>query len=130
MFGNSFYIFFLRGYMDLFSSHSLIFLTFSDRFKKGHVIANIIILEPGVPLFVLTHSECQSKKKHDMTNSFVAGQDRVKRSRRVNVAHVVDHTKRAENASLRLPSMLDSPFLQSIDEINNFVSARDYAYVS
>lgn len=48
----------------------------------------------------------------------------------MKVAPVVDHTKRAENASLRLPSMLDSPFLQSIDEINNFVSARDYAYVS
>lgn len=55
MFGNSFHIFFLRGYMGLFSSHSLIFLTFSDRFKKGHVIANKNILELGVPLFVLTH---------------------------------------------------------------------------
>ena len=33
----------------IFSSHPLIFLPFSDRLKKGLVVATVIILEPRVP---------------------------------------------------------------------------------
>lgn len=69
MFGKSFYIFFLCGYLDLFSSHPLNFLLFPNRFKKHHVVATDIILEHGVPLFIPSPSEVRSKNKHDMTGS-------------------------------------------------------------
>lgn len=57
-------------------------------------------------------------------------QDQVKRSRRVKIAHLVNPAKRAGNASLRLPSMLVDPFLQSIGEMNNYVSHGDYTFAS
>lgn len=41
--------FFLYRYLDLFISHLLTFLPFSDGFKKVHVDAIDIIPEPEVP---------------------------------------------------------------------------------
>lgn len=43
---------------------------------------------------------------------------------------VVDSARRAVSDSLHLPSMLDGPSPQQLGEMNNLVSAGDYALVN
>lgn len=102
----------------------------SRSFLSAVVKHTNIILELGVPQFVLTPSVGRSKKKHDSTSLAAPDQDQVKRSREVKVAPILDPAKRLGNASNTLPFMLDGPFIQSIGEMNNLVSIGDYVIIS
>lgn len=56
--------------MNLFSLYLLIFLIFTDRYKKNPITATNIIQDPGISPLATAPLEGLSKKKHDKISQF------------------------------------------------------------